>query len=92
MRLTAQRLDPTDDLPGRVFARLDARLMPRAEAPLAVALSGGGDSLALLDLTMAWAARRGRRVIALTVDHQLNPESAAWTEAAGRSARAMSAP
>ncbi|MFZ5668864.1 MAG: tRNA lysidine(34) synthetase TilS [Pseudomonadota bacterium] len=59
---------------------LDRRLRAESPAPLAVAFSGGGDSLALLLLARAWADRHGRRVIALTVDHGLNPASAEWTE------------
>jgi tRNA(Ile)-lysidine synthase len=57
----------------------DRRLEPGLDAPVAVALSGGGDSLAVLLAAKAWAARRGRRLIALTVDHQLRAESAGWT-------------
>ena len=58
---------------------LDARLDRTSEQPLAVAFSGGGDSLALLLAAKAWADRAGRRLVALTVDHQLQPESEAWT-------------
>ena len=59
-----------------------------AGAPVAVALSGGGDSLALLHLAKAWAERAGRQLIALTVDHGLQPASAAWSRfAADRAAR-----
>lgn len=58
---------------------LDARLSTSA-APLAVALSGGSDSTALLLLTADWAAAQGRPLVALTVDHGINPDSAAWTE------------
>lgn len=38
---------------------------------LAVALSGGADSLALTLLTQAWAVRHGAQLVALTVDHRL---------------------
>jgi tRNA(Ile)-lysidine synthase len=62
-----------------VFPILDRRLRSASTAPLAVGLSGGGDSLALLRLVKAWADPRGRRVIALTVDHGLNPASRDWT-------------
>lgn len=46
---------------------------------LAVALSGGSDSLALLHLVCDWRAAQGRdvKVVALTVDHGLRAESAA---------------
>ena len=67
------------------------RLAPGSAAPLAVALSGGGDSLALLHLTMDWAERRGRPVVAFTVDHGLNADSPSWTRAAGDAARAVGA-
>jgi tRNA(Ile)-lysidine synthase len=60
-------------------AALDRRLAADATTPLAVGFSGGGDSLALLILTLEWARAHGRRVVSLTVDHQLNPASAGWT-------------
>lgn len=43
--------------------------------PLIVATSGGADSLALLLLASKLAQLKGGRVIALTVDHGLRPES-----------------
>ncbi|MEK7327534.1 MAG: tRNA lysidine(34) synthetase TilS, partial [Chloroflexota bacterium] len=43
---------------------------------LAAAVSGGPDSLALCLLAQGWARARGGRVLALTVDHRLRPESA----------------
>ena len=72
-------------------AALDARLSPDADRPVALALSGGGDSMALLHMAADWCARRGRRLLALTVDHRLNSGSAAWTAFAGEAARAMGA-
>lgn len=45
---------------------------------IAVAVSGGADSLALLLLLSDYAAHHGRpQILALTVDHGLRPESAA---------------
>ncbi len=79
------------DLVERAAAVLDARLNPRSRAPLAVGLSGGGDSLALLALVLDWARPRGRPVLALSVDHGLNPMSAAWTARAGAQARRLGA-
>jgi len=72
-------------------AALDRRLRPAGAAPLAVGFSGGGDSLALLILTLDWARDHGRAVLSLTVDHQLNPDSADWTAAAVARARALGA-
>jgi len=74
-----------------VFARLDARLDHERAEPVAVALSGGGDSMALLHLAADWARARGRRLLALTVDHNLNAMSADWTRFAGEAARAVGA-
>ena len=75
----------------RITAALDARLSPDADRPVAVALSGGGDSMALLHLAADWAGGRRRRLLALTVDHRLSPDSAEWTAFAGRAARALGA-
>lgn len=44
---------------------------------IAVAVSGGGDSLALTLLLNDWAAARGGKILALTVDHGLRDGSAA---------------
>ncbi|MBI2256973.1 MAG: tRNA lysidine(34) synthetase TilS [Proteobacteria bacterium] len=44
---------------------------------IAVAVSGGADSLALMLLLARWARAQGGRVSALTVDHGLRAESAA---------------
>src|SRR6266513_193352 len=43
---------------------------------ITVAVSGGPDSLALAILADRWARRHGGRLVALTVDHRLRPESA----------------
>jgi len=57
---------------------LDDRLAQHEAAPILMGFSGGGDSLALLRLTRDWAAKAGRRLIAVTIDHQIRPEGAAW--------------
>ncbi len=53
--------------------------VPRAGAAsaIAVAVSGGLDSMALALLADRWARPRGIAITALTVDHGLRPESAA---------------
>lgn len=79
------------ELIARVYRALDARLEHQSDAPIALALSGGGDSMALLDLACAWAGTRGRRVLALTVDHGLSPDSAEWSRLAETAARTAGA-
>ena len=74
-----------------VHCRLDARLLHDSAVPLALALSGGGDSVALLHLAADWAARRGRSILALTVDHGLDPGSARWTAFAQTTAHGLGA-
>ena len=84
--LTAPAHRPPDPLQAEVDRRLDVRLDRTRTAPVALGLSGGGDSLALLRLAADWCARAGRPLLALTVDHGLSPESAGWSERAGRMA------
>lgn len=55
--------------------------------PLAVALSGGADSLALLLLAHELAKERGSDVVALTVDHNLRLESKAEALCVGKWAK-----
>jgi len=58
------------------FSALMASFAPfEARPDLAVAVSGGRDSLALALLARNWAAMRQGRVQALIVDHGLRPES-----------------
>ncbi len=58
------------------FASLMAPLGPFETAPrIAVAVSGGADSMALALLAERWARDRDGRITALTVDHGLRPES-----------------
>ena len=58
---------------------------PFEPAPhLALAVSGGSDSLALCLLADAWSRRRKGRITALTVDHGLRPESAAEAKQVAR--------
>lgn len=55
-----------------------------AEPAIAVALSGGGDSMALTWLLSRWAAKRGIQIHALTVNHGLRTEAAAEAREVGR--------
>lgn len=71
---------------------LERRLDPGSSAPLAVAFSGGGDSLALLLAARAFAGRKGRRLVAVHVDHGLQPQSAVWADRAEETAERLGVP
>ena len=71
------RIAPAAPLGGGEFAAIMRAVGPWEAAPhLAVAVSGGADSLALAHLAHEWADSRDGRVDALIVDHGLRPESA----------------
>lgn len=71
------------------FARLMDRFGPFEPAPhVALAVSGGSDSMGLALLTAAWARQCGGRVTALTVDHGLRREAAAEAAQTGDWCRA----
>jgi tRNA(Ile)-lysidine synthase len=71
---------------------LDRRLAHDDAAPILVALSGGGDSLALLLAALAWSRGAGRGIVAATVDHRLAAESGAWAAACRRRCEALGVP
>jgi tRNA(Ile)-lysidine synthase len=82
---------PAEPLSLAEFSAAMAALAPFEPAPfLAVAVSGGPDSLALAILADRWVRQRGGELCALTVDHRLRPESeveiarvGAWLSARG---------
>ena len=67
--------------------RLD-RDTPR---PIAVAVSGGGDSMAALTAAADWARAAGRPLLVLSVDHRLQEESGRWTAFVGEAAARLGA-
>lgn len=71
---------------------LDSYLLPDSRRSLAVGLSGGGDSLALTLIADAWARAAGRDLLILTVDHGLQADSAAWTQACAAVAARLNRP
>lgn len=74
-----------DGVSDEEFDRLMARCGAFEPRPLlAVAVSGGADSMALALLAHAWARARRGRILALTVDHALRPESRAEARAVAR--------
>jgi tRNA(Ile)-lysidine synthase len=58
-------------------AAIAAALPPDRNTTFAIAVSGGGDSLALLHLAVAVTRESGHPLRALTVDHRLRAEAAA---------------
>jgi len=68
--------EPAAPLGTTAFARLMASFEPFETSPLiAVAVSGGRDSLALALLAQEWAQARAGRAVGLIVDPGLRPES-----------------
>jgi tRNA(Ile)-lysidine synthase len=66
-----------------------------ADAPgIVLAVSGGPDSLALMWLAARWrsARKRGPRLLAVTIDHGLRPDSAREARAVKRLAKALDLP
>ncbi len=68
---------PAAPVSAAAFDAAMARFSVPDGAHVAVAVSGGPDSMALAVLVAAWAKSHNIRVTALTVDHRLRPEAAA---------------
>ena len=63
-------------IPNLTFDAAMAAFAPYEARPhLAVAVSGGSDSMALALLAHAWAKARGGQVTAITIDHGLRAGS-----------------
>lgn len=60
---------------GADFSALIDRFSPDLKQPIALAVSGGSDSLAMLSLCQQWAEGARRRLVVFTVDHGLRPEA-----------------
>ena len=60
-----------------------------SDASVVIALSGGADSLALAAATAFEAAASGHPALAVTIDHGLQPDSAAIASRAAEAARAL---
>ncbi len=77
------------DLSSRFGAELESL---HRGGPVGVAVSGGGDSIALLHLTRDWAAKHNVNISIATVDHGLRSSSAAEAEGVGKICRALDLP
>lgn len=83
--VTAAESASAPPLSAAAFAALMAPLGPFESRPLlAVAVSGGADSLALCLFADGWARERDGAVVALTVDHGLRVEAAAEAARVGQ--------
>ncbi len=96
--VTPESTDPcAAAIDAAAFDALMAPLGPFEPAPrIAIAVSGGPDSLALCLLADRWARARGGVAFGLTVDHGLRPESGAeaaqvrrWLAARGMAHRTL---
>ena len=78
--MAASRKSPPSDDAGALVAGVEARLDAHLDsgACVTVALSGGLDSVVLLDCLARLTDRRGFRLEALHVDHGLSPRAGAW--------------
>lgn len=66
---------PSPTLPSRLAAHLDASGLLDGSPRVVVALSGGGDSVALLHLLLPWAARTGAVLVPAHVAHGLRGDA-----------------
>ncbi len=74
------------------LAQAAGSLLPWPPAQMAVALSGGADSLALALVAQTLARQWNIPLLALTVDHQLRRESGAEAEAVGQQMQRLGIP
>nr|WP_237072607.1 tRNA lysidine(34) synthetase TilS [Pseudaestuariivita rosea] len=59
---------------------------------IAIAVSGGGDSMALLHLTRNWARAKSCKTHAVTIDHGLRPEAKDEADFVAKTCRNLSVP
>lgn len=83
----------SDPAPEAVVGQaLDERLLTDDPRPIAIGLSGGGDSVALTLITHDWAAEAGRPLLILTVDHGLQRDAGRWTATCAKLAASLGHP
>ncbi|MEM6897823.1 MAG: tRNA lysidine(34) synthetase TilS [Pseudomonadota bacterium] len=76
-------------LPQRFADEMGRLVGPNFPKHLALAVSGGGDSMAMLHLAAPWAHVMGLKLWVVTIDHGLRDESAAEAALVARTAEAL---
>lgn len=80
----AEGIPVSASLDQRFAEAMGAALGPEFPESIALAVSGGGDSMAMLTLAHNWTHVWGVRLRVVTVDHGLRPEAAAEAEMVAR--------
>ena len=75
MRLTLELLKTLPAEDAQLLHFVDTAFFPRRPEKIAVAVSGGGDSMALLYAFACHSQMTGAQVEAVSVDHGLRPEA-----------------
>src|SRR5260221_4776033 len=86
----SSRNSSSGELPGRVAAVLAPRIFPGAH--LALGLSGGLDSVALLSILLELAPALKFSLRAVHVNHGISPNAARWAEFCGGVCAKVSGP
>ena len=81
-----------DSLDQRFAEAMGAALGPDFPSDIALAVSGGGDSMAMLTLAHNWTHHWGVRLWVVTVDHGLRPEAAEEAEMVARECAVLGHP
>lgn len=79
-------------LPQRFADSMGALIGPDFPRDIGIAVSGGGDSMAMLHLAAGWARVFGIRLWPVTIDHGLRPESASEAEMVAAECRVLGLP
>lgn len=88
--MASSRKSPATDLAARIAQVLEERVQP--ERRVAVALSGGIDSVVLLDLLACAVPKHRLHLSALHVNHGISPNAASWERFCRELCRARKVP